>query len=252
MIGKIKIFSAMLFLVVLLESSPFVFAQQAQGNVMQCMLIETDFERLECYDRLLGKVSSESPERADAKPISQPIDSSEEAIAEETSSRGDTSLQGSQEADIIETPTLRDRLRLLLGKVSSESPERVDTKPISQPIDSSEGAVAEETSSGGGTSLQGSQEAGIIETPTLRDRFGLNAPAETLDTIDAVVARVQKNISGMSVFFMSDNQVWIQTSVHSQSYPAAPFQVEIRRGSMNSYFLAPVHSGLSVRVRRER
>jgi len=191
MIGKIKIFSAMLFLVVLLESSPFVFAQQAQGNVMQCMLIETDFERLECYDRLLGKVSSESPERADAKPISQPIDSSEEAIAEETSSRGDTSLQGSQEAD-------------------------------------------------------------IIETPTLRDRFGLNAPAETLDTIDAVVARVQKNISGMSVFFMSDNQVWIQTSVHSQSYPAAPFQVEIRRGSMNSYFLAPVHSGLSVRVRRER
>ena len=191
MIGKIKIFSAMLFLVVLLESSPFVFAQQAQGNVMQCMLIETDFERLECYDRLLGKVSSESPERADAKPISQPIDSSEEA-------------------------------------------------------------VAEETSGGGGTSLQGSQEADIIETPTLRDRFGLNAPAETLDTIDAVVARVQKNISGMSVFFMSDNQVWIQTSVHSQSYPAAPFQVEIRRGSMNSYFLAPVHSGLSVRVRRER
>ena len=191
MIGKIKIFSAMLFLVVLLESSPFVFAQQAQGNVMQCMLIETDFERLECYDRLLGKVSSESP-------------------------------------------------------------ERVDTKPISQPIDSSEEAVAEETSSGGNTSLQGSQEADIIETPTLRDRFGLNAPAETLDTIDAVVARVQKNISGMSVFFMSDNQVWIQTSVHSQSYPAAPFQVEIRRGSMNSYFLAPVHSGLSVRVRRER
>ncbi len=191
MIGKIKIFSAMLFLVVLLESSPFVFAQQAQGNVMQCMLIETDFERLECYDRLLGKVSSESP-------------------------------------------------------------ERVDTKPISQPIDSSEEAVAEETSSGGNTSLQGSQEADTIETPTLRDRFGLNAPAETLDTIDAVVARVQKNISGMSVFFMSDNQVWIQTSVHSQSYPATPFQVEIRRGSMNSYFLAPVHSGLSVRVRRER
>ena len=175
MIRKIKIFGVSLLLAVLLEPSPFIFAQQAEGNVVQCMLIETDFERLECYDRLLGGVPSESPESVDTNPISQSIDSSEE--------------------------------------------------------------VTEGTST---------------ETPTLRDRFGLNTPAETLDIIDAVVAHVQKNISGMSVFFMSDNQVWIQTSIHSQSYPATPFQVEIRRGSMNSYFLAPVNSGLSVRVRRER
>ena len=235
MIRKIKIFGVSLLLAVLLEPSPFIFAQQAEGNVVQCMLIETDFERLECYDRLLGGVPSESPESVDTNPISQSIDSSEE-VTEETSSEGDVSLQGAQETDIIETPTLRDRLRLLLGRVPSESPESVDTNPISQSIDSSE-EVTEGTST---------------ETPTLRDRFGLNTPAETLDIIDAVVAHVQKNISGMSVFFMSDNQVWIQTSIHSQSYPATPFQVEIRRGSMNSYFLAPVNSGLSVRVRRER
>ena len=190
MIRKIKIFGVAFLLAVLLGPSTFIFAQQTQRNAVQCMLIETDFERLECYDRLLGRVPSESPERVDTNPISQPIDSSEE-VAEETSSEGDISLQGAQEAD-------------------------------------------------------------VIEAPTLRDRFGLNTPAETLNSVDAVVARVQKNISGMSVFFMSDNQVWIQTSIHSQSYPATPFQVEIRRGSMNSYFLAPVNSGLSVRVRRER
>ena len=190
MIRKIKIFGVAFLLAVLLGPSTFIFAQQTQRNAVQCMLIETDFERLECYDRLLGRVPSESLERVDTNPISQPIDSSEE-VAEETSSEGDISLQGAQEAD-------------------------------------------------------------VIEAPTLRDRFGLNTPAETLNIVDAVVARVQKNISGMSVFFMSDNQVWIQTSIHSQSYPATPFQVEIRRGSMNSYFLAPVNSGLSVRVRRVR
>ena len=190
MIRKIKILGVALLLAVLLEPSPFIFAQQTQGNVVQCMLIEADFERLECYDRLLGRAPSESPERVDTNPVSQPIDSSEE-VTEGASSEGDISLQGAQETD-------------------------------------------------------------IIETPTLRERFGLKTPAETLNIIDAVVTRVQKNISGMSVFFTSDNQVWIQTSIHSQSYPATPFQVEIKRGSMNSYFLAPVNSGLSVRVRRER
>tara|TARA_B100000809_G_C15126530_1_gene526484 strand:+ start:766 stop:1338 length:573 start_codon:yes stop_codon:yes gene_type:complete len=190
MVGKMKIFGVVLLLVVLLGPSPFIFAQQAQGNVVQCMLIETDSERLECYDHLLGRVPSESLVRVDTNPISEPIESPEE--------------------------------------------------------------VAEETRSEEGVGLRGAQETDIIENPTLRDRFGLKTPAETLSIIDAVVTRVQKNISGMSVFFMADNQVWIQTSIHSQSYPATPFQVEIRRGSMNSYFLAPVNSGLSVRVRRER
>ena len=250
MIRKIKILGVALLLAVLLEPSPFIFAQQTQGNVVQCMLIEADFERLECYDRLLGRAPSESPERVDTNPVSQPIDSSEEAT-EGTSSEGDISLQGAQETDIIETPTLRERFGLLLGRAPSESPERIDTNPISQPIDSSE-EVAEEPSSEGDISLQGAQETDIIETSTLRERFGLKTPAETLNIVDAVVTRVQKNISGMSVFFTSDNQVWIQTSIHSQSYPATPFQVEIKRGSMNSYFLAPVNSGLSVRVRRER
>ena len=108
MIRKIKILGVALLLAVLLESSPFIFAQQTQGNVMQCMLIEADFERLECYDRLLGRAPSESPERIDTNPISQPIDSSEE-VTEGASSEGDISLQGAQETDIIETPTLRER-----------------------------------------------------------------------------------------------------------------------------------------------
>ena len=138
MVGKMKIFGVVFFLVVLLGPSPFIFAQQAQGNVMQCMLIETDSERLECYDRLLGKVPSESLVRVDVSPISESIESPEE-VAEETRSEGSVDFQGTQETD-------------------------------------------------------------IIENSTLRDRFGLKAPTETLSIIDAVVTRVQKNISGMCLF----------------------------------------------------
>ena len=189
MAGGMKALVLVFFLGALLVPDSLIVAQVGQ-TLMQCMLLEDDNVRLECYDRVLGRPVSGAEAEFDPGLISE----------------------------------------------VGESARKVAEVPVGEEV----------------SEVQVVQEMTAVEIVKSQDRFGLKTPEVALEAVTVVVIRVQKNISGMSVFFMADNQVWIQTSIHSQSYPAAPFQVEIRRGSMNSYFLAPANSGLSVRVRRER
>ena len=189
MAGGMKALVLVFFLGALLVPDSLIVAQVGQ-TLMQCMLLEDDNVRLECYDRVLGRPVSGAEAEFDPGLISE----------------------------------------------VGESARKVAEVPVGEEV----------------TEVQVVQEMTAVEIVKSQDRFGLKTLEVALEAVTVVVIRVQKNISGMSVFSTANNQVWIQTSVRSQSYPAAPFEAEIQRSSMNSYFLSPVNGGLSVRVRRER
>jgi hypothetical protein len=86
------------------------------------------------------------------------------------------------------------------------------------------------------------------------ENYGLKEPrlpAEA-NTLQVTVTSVRKNLSNKFVFETAAGQVWLQTDQRRVRYKDTPFEAEIRPASMGSYFLKPVSSSVSVRVRREK
>lgn len=68
----------------------------------------------------------------------------------------------------------------------------------------------------------------------------------------ATVVSVGKTAYGKLVFTTAAGEVWQQTDRGRPRYPDPPFDVEIRGGAADSFFLRAVTGGVAVRVARSR
>ena len=86
-------------------------------------------------------------------------------------------------------------------------------------------------------------------------QFGLSEvqkQPESLDSIKVVVVSVDSNAYGKLIFTTESGQVWRQTDQNRRRYRQIPFDAEIRKGSVGSFFLAPQSGGAAVRVKRSK
>ena len=72
----------------------------------------------------------------------------------------------------------------------------------------------------------------------------------SVDEINVTIVRVKKDANGIHYFQTSDGQVWKQQSSSKWSLNT-PFEVEIKEGTMGSFFLIN-EGGKSTRVKRVR
>lgn len=98
-------------------------------------------------------------------------------------------------------------------------------------------------------------------TPVLTDNasltnenYGLKEqrPPKETNTIQVTVMSVRKNLSNKFIFETEEGQIWLQTDQRTVRYGDTPFEAEIRRASMGSFFLKPASGSVSVRVRRQK
>ncbi len=85
-----------------------------------------------------------------------------------------------------------------------------------------------------------------------KDNFGdLDGPAEiTTDRLAVTISRVTRSATGIHYFYTADGAVWKQSTARKWNVKA-PFEAEIKAGSMSSFFLV-AESGKSTRVKRVR
>jgi hypothetical protein len=81
------------------------------------------------------------------------------------------------------------------------------------------------------------------------------APAQTAqveaDIIPIVIVSVHDTPGRNAKVFTADNgSVWIQTDSVAMNMPDTPFNAQIKKGVVGSFFLVPTNKGRSVRVRR--
>ena len=89
--------------------------------------------------------------------------------------------------------------------------------------------------------------------PPKKTEFGLKAKRpEEPDSIDVVVVRAKKNLSGKFVFTTQDGQVWLQIDSRSPNYHDIPFEAHIRKASLGSFFIVPGNSNQAVRVSQRK
>ncbi len=75
-------------------------------------------------------------------------------------------------------------------------------------------------------------------------------PAPELDRVAVTIVAAEKRQNGKFRFTLGDGQIWDQTdSVALRLLPSAPFDGEIRRAAMGSFFLKPADK-TAVRVKR--
>jgi hypothetical protein len=94
----------------------------------------------------------------------------------------------------------------------------------------------------------------VNETAPLVDQnFGLKEkrPVVEAHTIRVTVTSVRKSLRNKLIFETEDGQVWQQTDQRTVRYEDAPFEADIRSGSIGSFFLKPESSSMSIRVRRD-
>lgn len=96
--------------------------------------------------------------------------------------------------------------------------------------------------------------ADAAETAETR-QFGLSEEQkqpESVDSINVIVAAVDKNAYGKLIFTTESGQVWRQTDQGRPRYRQIPFDAEIRNGAAGSFFIKPLSGGVAVRVKRSR
>ncbi|MDX1404516.1 MAG: hypothetical protein R3192_08260 [Woeseiaceae bacterium] len=87
------------------------------------------------------------------------------------------------------------------------------------------------------------------------ERFGLREPApdtQTPESIKVLIVAIDTDAFGKQTFSTEDGQIWKQTERNAPRYRDLPFEAEIRKGAMGSYFMKPLSSSRSIRVRRSR
>ncbi len=95
----------------------------------------------------------------------------------------------------------------------------------------------------------------LTDNASLTDeKYGLKVqrPPKETNIIQVTVTSVRKNLSNKFIFETEDGQIWLQTDQRTVRYGHTPFEAEIRRASMGSFFLKPASGSVSVRVRRQK
>ncbi len=92
------------------------------------------------------------------------------------------------------------------------------------------------------------------ETPEIQ-QFGLSEAqkqGDSPDSVNVVVVSVDSNAYGKLIFTTKSGQVWRQTDQNRRRYRQIPFDAEIRKGAVGSFFIAPLSGGAAVRVKRSK
>ena len=85
------------------------------------------------------------------------------------------------------------------------------------------------------------------------DRFGLKEKQPRDEKARTVtITGIRKDLTNHFVYTTQDGQRWRQIDKRKVHYDEVPFVAEIRTASLGSFYLKPISSGVSVRVRREK
>jgi hypothetical protein len=79
------------------------------------------------------------------------------------------------------------------------------------------------------------------------------APAAQVeaDVVPIVIVEVRDTPGRNAKVFTADNgAIWVQTDSAALNVPATPFNAQIKKGMIGSFFLVPANKGRAVRVRR--
>ncbi len=89
------------------------------------------------------------------------------------------------------------------------------------------------------------------KTPVIEDTFGLEKKRiKGTEVRNVTVTGFSKNAAGKYLFSTEDSQVWLQADSRRLRPYVVPFEAQIRSASMGSFFLKPMSSRVSVKVRR--
>jgi hypothetical protein len=72
------------------------------------------------------------------------------------------------------------------------------------------------------------------------------------EIVPIVVIRLRALPGRETTFTTESGESWVQTDSQRVSLPDVPFDAQIKRGAMSSYFLVPKNGGRAVRVRPVR
>ena len=181
----------------------------AQAPSTSCAQIESNVDRLACYDRTFPPASAAAPKpAAAAAPPAAPARSLPEAEPADGASHVATEQ--------------RTEARGARGSAAQPAPE---------PAAPAAPAAAAATARPAPAPAQAAQvEADIVPIiiVNVRDTPGRNA----------------------KVFTADNGSIWIQTDSVALNVPETPFNAQIKKGMVGSFFLVPTNKGRAVRVRR--
>jgi hypothetical protein len=173
----------------------------AQPPSTSCAQIQSDVDRLACYDRAFPPASPAAPKAAPparSLPAAPPPDTAEHVAPERGQPRG---ARGNEAAAAAPEPA-------------------APAAPVAAPAAKPAPAPAE--------AEQADADVVPIVIVSVRDTPGRNA----------------------KVFTADNGSVWIQTDSVALNTPDTPFDAQIKKGMVGSFFLVPANKGRAVRVRR--
>ena len=190
--------------------------------IARCAKIPSVGDRILCLEDAL-RVSARAGETAiDADAVA------EENPTPDSSAAAAAVAVAADDADLVEV-------------VTEESGQSVPPDAVAAP-------AAEETMPAAAAAVT---TAGTSEI----QQFGLSEvqkQPESLDSIHVVVVSVDNNAYGKLIFTTESGQVWRQTDQNRRRYRQIPFDAEIRKGAVGSFFLTPLSGGAAVRVKRSK
>ncbi|HZF28813.1 MAG TPA: hypothetical protein VE907_06835 [Gammaproteobacteria bacterium] len=179
----------------------------AQAPSTSCAQIESNVDRLACYDRAFPPASAAAPKPAAAAAPAAPA----------------RSLPEAEPAD---------------------GASHVATEPRAEP----RGAR--------GSAAQPAPEppAPAVPAATATARAA-PAPAQAAqvdaDVVPIIIVNVRDTPGRNAKVFTADNgTIWVQTDSAALNVPETPFNAQIKKGMVGSFFLVPTNKGRAVRVRR--
>lgn len=219
---------AILFVIAAAGALPGGGLAQDAGPVVACPSIESDSERLACYDRAL-RTARPAPAATPPAPVapSAPAPTPTVAGAASTNGAGAAPAAVAGAAGVVAAAT-----------ATSPPPAQVDLQTPSSSISTSPRTNTRNARAPSPQPAPQAAAAPAVE-PNANPPLGI-VPIVVLST---------RALPGRGVEFTTDRgDVWVQSDTQPLHLPATPFNAQIKPGTFGSVFLVP-ENRLGIRVR---
>lgn len=225
-----------------LLSAAVVAAADNEDDIARCAAISSADDRIRCLEEALRRSSADgdsaiAPPGATDKVLPSALSDETPAADREILTGADTSPG---------TP-------VDVADQGSINPGAVAASPgvAAQTVIEAEEVVDESTEE----EIEQAQRQESPASSAEIEQFGLSLSQrdpQPLESIDVSVVSVDTDAYGKLIFTTASGQVWRQTDRANPRYRQIPFDAEIRKGAMGSFFIKARPGRVAVRVKRSR